>query len=554
MKICKTCGSTYGDKVAFCFRDGQPLVLSEDVPGASPKAVGGPLGLAAMLDVADVPLGPRGADPTDLPDPTALPVRSAPSSAVSGFDLPEPGGLSTLAVEDLPPAAPMVPPAESGALLEELSASPSPSDSTLDPAEPAAAPVGAPVDGSGRDDSALGVAAPDEALPPPRSLGSAGADPDALADIARQLGSDTLVPTTDDDLDDGPVNLAVSPQPSARASMALDDLATTAPEVRTESVIGLDGTYEDEVDAAAAAPPKSRLAVGLFAGMGFVAVVGVVLVLVMGGEKDPGPMATKPEERAAPVVAAPAPPAPPPVAEVEPPVDPTLGDPALVDPAAGVDPVASLSTPPATTPPAVTPPAATPPAATPPAATPPVATITTPPAAAPTAAAAAAAAARVAPTTPTATATESETWSTGSAATSGRLTITSIPTGATVYIDNKQVGRSPVSTEITMGAHSVRLELGGYSSESKSINLNSPEMAASFELKPLVVTGTVNIFGPTGAVVLVDGAQVGKIPTTVKLTEGAHTFEVRTVDGTSYSSSRDVRFNGGSTVTVTLSP
>ncbi|NOY25811.1 MAG: PEGA domain-containing protein [Oligoflexia bacterium] len=134
------------------------------------------------------------------------------------------------------------------------------------------------------------------------------------------------------------------------------------------------------------------------------------------------------------------------------------------------------------------------------------------------------------------------------------MTINSIPAGAIVYVDDRQLGRSPLSAELGFGMHTIRLELGGYSSEQRTIDVQMPEMAVPFELKPLVVTGTVNIFGPTGATVLVDGAQVGKIPTSVKLTEGPHSFEVKTADGSSFSHSQDVRFDGGTTVSVTLAP
>lgn len=555
MKVCKLCGSTYGDKVAFCFRDGQPLTLAEEAPEPPRAAAPAPLGLDAMLDLPE-PTALRGAaDGTDLPEPAGLqPPLDDP------FDLPLPGRLAGPAAGPAAPAA--EPPAPALTTLSALVGEAEP------PAQPGPAP--APM----ATEAVLpGPSAPiDEELPPPAPIAApAEVDPEALADITRHLRSDTLVPSGREEEPD-----ALPPPRSTEAPLdaqvaaeqdffsgQLSELATEAPATRTEQVIGLEGTYEDEVDRAPEAAPRSKAPLFIGIGVGVAVVLGLAVVVLGSGDKDPGPMAAKPEERAAPVVQAPAPPAPPapePVAEVEPPppAEPPAA-PAAVEPAS---PPAVASTPPAAP---VAP-------ATPPSDNARTTASTTAPSSSSTAGSPAGSAsanpnAASSPATPSnltergtaATArtgsgsAESDPWST-EAARSGRLTITSIPTGATVFLGGKQIGRTPVSTEVTYGTHAVRIELGGYASEQRSLNLSSPELAASFELKPLVVSGTVNIFGPTGATVLVDGAQVGKIPTSVKLTEGAHSFEVRTADGTTYSSSRDIRFNGGSTVTVTLSP
>ena len=70
MKVCRMCGSTYGDRVDFCFQDGTPLVAAEppvadvtDVPDVG-AAVDAPD--AGAVDVPE-PAGLRPADPTAAP-------------------------------------------------------------------------------------------------------------------------------------------------------------------------------------------------------------------------------------------------------------------------------------------------------------------------------------------------------------------------------------------------------------------------------------------------------------------------------------------------------
>lgn len=306
MKVCKLCGSTYGDKVAFCFRDGQPLTLAEEAPEPPRPAGPAALGLDAMLDLPE-PTALRGAsDGTELPEPAGLqPPLDDP------FDLPLPGRLAGPAAEVPAPALSTL-----SALAGEEESPPPPGPAPTPPAPEAVLPEpSAPID---------------EELPPPAPIAApAEVDPEALADITRHLRSDTLVPSGREEEPD-----ALPPPRSTEAPLdaqvaaeqdffsgQLSELATEAPATRTEQVIGLEGTYEDEVDRAPEAAPRSKAPLFIGVGVG-AAVILVLAVVVLGsGDKDPGPMAAKPEERAAPVVQAPAPPAPPapePVAEVEP--------------------------------------------------------------------------------------------------------------------------------------------------------------------------------------------------------------------------------------------
>ncbi|MCK6504779.1 PEGA domain-containing protein [Myxococcota bacterium] len=565
MKTCKLCGSTYADKVDFCFRDGQPLVRGEEpAPAPAPARGGLRPGLADMLDVPE-PGFARPVDPTALPDRTGTPLpgeldgedddlRAILGSGEGAADLPE----RPILLERDPSTAealvdvaetPLPPPADDEDLAPPAPLSLSGLAAGAELEAPSAAGHGLTMvpDDERPVPSAPDVASADDDLPPPRPLDD-DRDPEALADLARTLGGQDASSVESEVTEHDPVELdppAVAPGPGS--SPGLDDLVEQGDGRDGQALfIGADGAAMGSLDTDAPPPANNnKLIFGLFGAAALVGVVGLAVIGMSGGQDEPDPMASLPEERAAPVVTAPAAPEPAPaLAAPEVPVDPVAVDPLATEAVAAV--------PAAPAPPAPGTPVAAPlptPAATPAAAT----TARTPPPT-PTAVASSVAVPPPAVSQPTADLAGSDPWNTRGAATSGRLTINSIPSGATVYVDNRQVGRSPLSTDLGYGMHTIRVELGGYSSEQRTIDVQVPEMAVPFELKPTVVTGTVNIFGPTGATVLVDGAQVGKIPTSVKLTEGSHAFEVRTTDGSSFSRSQDVRFDGGTTVSVTLSP
>ncbi len=146
-------------------------------------------------------------------------------------------------------------------------------------------------------------------------------------------------------------------------------------------------------------------------------------------------------------------------------------------------------------------------------------------------------------------------WGAPQAASKGSLTISSRPTGATIYIDDKAVGRAPLSWTIDYGPHRLRAELDGYKGDARSIDVQSEQLVVPFELQPMVVMGNVNIFGTAGAQVLVDGSPIGVLPTMAKLSEGRHSFKVVQADGQTYTREHEIRFSQpGQSVSINLNP
>ncbi len=598
MKVCKLCGSTYGDRVDFCFRDGQPLVAQEvEAPADAPTPARHAPGLADMLDVPEPafvqrPKAPDPADPTALPSPAGLEEVPTAPVAFDFADAAEPGPAATPDddIEVLTPPAQLVPPTLD-APVPPVAVAPA---TTPDPTPSAPQPV-APEDPfpSNLDSTAAGLSdtpvppvdlASQDDLPGPREIDE-GLDSDAMADIARTLSA----PATAQH--DAPP----PPDDAAGSAPALDDLVDESPvepdgDDDIVSYIGAEGSTSDAYDFDDDEPVRggdNKLVLILFAAAILLAVAAGGFVMMNKGDKAEDPLAGKPEEVATPVVEAPAPPPPEPVVdEAAPTADggdavaeladdgaATQGDEPTADSDDGADALAAADEQPAVAPASSgsaqsgsdhdgathassstghsssttsrsTDAATTAAAGSQTASAAPSPTDATDAADAPDASSSASDA--------TADISSDSPWETPAA--SGRLTVNTVPGGAQVSIDGRAYGSSPLSAELEYGMHTIRVELGGYTSEARTIDVEVPEMAVPFELKPLVVTGTVNIFGPTGSTVLVDGTQVGKIPTSVKLTEGTHTFRVETSEGTSFTRSQDVRFDSGTTVSVTLSP
>ncbi|NJF25969.1 PEGA domain-containing protein [Thermococcus sp. Bubb.Bath] len=126
----------------------------------------------------------------------------------------------------------------------------------------------------------------------------------------------------------------------------------------------------------------------------------------------------------------------------------------------------------------------------------------------------------------------------------GYLTLTSTPSGATVFIDGKQVGTTPLNKyELEPGTHLITLKMSGYQNKTIVVKITAgKEITKSVTLeKPngyLTLTST-----PSNATVIIDGKDVGTTPLNkYELAPGDHTI-VLTKEG--YQNK---------TLTVTINP
>ena len=96
----------------------------------------------------------------------------------------------------------------------------------------------------------------------------------------------------------------------------------------------------------------------------------------------------------------------------------------------------------------------------------------------------------------------------------GAVTINSIPSGATVYIDNNPVGTTPLNNHsLVIGSYSLKLVLAEHEDVDQRLEISEGITEQSFTLSPIVKTGAVTINSiPSGATVYIDNNLVGTTP------------------------------------------
>ena len=114
----------------------------------------------------------------------------------------------------------------------------------------------------------------------------------------------------------------------------------------------------------------------------------------------------------------------------------------------------------------------------------------------------------------------------------GSILIESKPSKARLYLDGKEVGKTPANLRsIVPGTHEVEVWMDGYEVWSESVNIEGDkEKAITAVLQ--IKTGSVIIEStPPNASVFLDGEEVGKTPANLKsIVPGTHEVEVR-MDG-----------------------
>jgi len=116
-----------------------------------------------------------------------------------------------------------------------------------------------------------------------------------------------------------------------------------------------------------------------------------------------------------------------------------------------------------------------------------------------------------------------------------RVLIDSKPRGADVYIDSLEdgaVGETPYRTKLTPGEHTIIVERDGFSRQEQVVDIEPTRklQKVRFTLRKLV-KGTVDVSAPSGdaaigAVVKIDGVEVGTVPDQFEVEVGPHVVEV----------------------------
>jgi formylglycine-generating enzyme required for sulfatase activity len=110
----------------------------------------------------------------------------------------------------------------------------------------------------------------------------------------------------------------------------------------------------------------------------------------------------------------------------------------------------------------------------------------------------------------------------------GRLAIRSRPTGASVLVDGRYVGQTPLEVGIAPGKeHEIQLSKSGYERASQKVTIASGE-AKGLELALTAQEGVVHFtVEPADAELIVNGAGRGKVPVELKLPAVEQDIEIR---------------------------
>jgi hypothetical protein len=116
--------------------------------------------------------------------------------------------------------------------------------------------------------------------------------------------------------------------------------------------------------------------------------------------------------------------------------------------------------------------------------------------------------------------------------------IESQPSGATVYLDSKEgdpLGQTPYTGKLAAGPHTLIIELDGYVSQVQDITIRRKRRVQRIAVRlSKIELATIEVVASRerrpadarGARILVDGKDMGKLPTSVKVPAGPHQVEV----------------------------
>ena len=134
------------------------------------------------------------------------------------------------------------------------------------------------------------------------------------------------------------------------------------------------------------------------------------------------------------------------------------------------------------------------------------------------------------------------------------LVITSEPSGASIYIDDKPVGQTPFSREFATGKYQYRLELPMYHPEAGIFNLDASSDKHRIESKLKANFGSiyVNSSPETGADIILDGKPTGKqTPSTInEVLSGEHRISIK--KNMYYDAWQDVNVEDNKTANINL--
>jgi tetratricopeptide (TPR) repeat protein len=137
----------------------------------------------------------------------------------------------------------------------------------------------------------------------------------------------------------------------------------------------------------------------------------------------------------------------------------------------------------------------------------------------------------------------------------GTLTLSSVPSGALLIIDEASVGEIPLPAPVMLnpGQHTIQISTVGFETVTVEVRINAGEVKAlDVSMKPL--TGVLRIAcDPAGALVTIDGDPVGRCPVETIKPVGEYTVSV-TAAGMQTVAKQAIVSRGETRLTIVLAP
>lgn len=133
-----------------------------------------------------------------------------------------------------------------------------------------------------------------------------------------------------------------------------------------------------------------------------------------------------------------------------------------------------------------------------------------------------------------------------------QLSITTNPSSADVYIDNRYVGRSPLNLTLEEGTKNLRIERSGYETYYETFVLDR-SISKNITLKPIVVNYQLSLItNPSSADVYIDNTYMGRSPLNLTLPEGTKNLRIEKSGYETYYET--LLLNRSISKSITLSP
>jgi serine/threonine protein kinase/outer membrane protein assembly factor BamB len=137
----------------------------------------------------------------------------------------------------------------------------------------------------------------------------------------------------------------------------------------------------------------------------------------------------------------------------------------------------------------------------------------------------------------------------------GYLTIYSTPSGASVYVDGKFIGKTPLENyELSSGEHSLIIQAEGYEDYSTSVFI-TPGETSSVNVNLKLKTGTLSVTStPSDALVYVNGEYKGRTPLSLELPPGSYTIKLTKQNYLDYETTLTIQAGETKSISASLVP